>query len=421
MRSEVKSLPRFSFGMGDRFGAEGTAQLSAILEAQKSGIEVTPVWNKSHREHSIIGTEPMSLRLEADAAVRQLGWTGDYFVDADHINLETVAGFAASSDFFTIDVADSVGQPAPAEKAAAFLEANACYVGVLPIPGKGPELTLTKAELEKAAAKFLAAIEKAGAIYRRIVALKEGAPFATEVSIDETDEAQSPGELFCILAMIAAEGIPAQTVAPKFTGRFNKGVDYVGDLTQFEREFDADLHILQLATKAFGLPENLKLSVHSGSDKFSLYPVINKQIKAHGAGLHVKTAGTTWLEEVIGLAQSEGDGLVMAKEIYSRALTHAEALCGPYRTVIDIDPAALPSVATVESWSAESFTSALRHDRSNPHYNPHLRQLLHVGFKIAAQMGPLFLDALELHREVIAQNVTTNLLHRHICPLFTGA
>jgi hypothetical protein len=272
--------------------------------------------------------------------------------------------------------------------------------------------------LEGAAAKFLGAIETAGAIYRRIVELKGGAPFATEISIDETDQAQSPGELFCILSMIAAQGIPAQTIAPKFTGRFNKGVDYVGDLAQFEKEFEEDLLVIDFAIAEFGLPHNLKLSVHSGSDKFSLYPIIHKQLRQHSAGVHVKTAGTTWLEEVIGLAEAGGEGLALAKTIYAQALSVADDLIAPYRTVVDIDPAALPSAETVNLWNSAEFTAALRHDATNPAYNRHFRQLLHVAFKIAAKQGPVFLDALNVYRESIEKNVTENLLQRHIQPIF---
>ena len=167
--------------------------------------------------------------------------------------------------------------------------------------------------MRAAAGKFLLAIQEAGHIYRHVEAAKGQDQFVTEVSIDETDSPQNPTELLLILAMIAREGIPAQTVAPKFTGRFNKGVDYVGNLARFEKEFDEDIAVIAYAVREFGLPGTLKLSVHSGSDKFSLYPIINRLIKKHGCGLHVKTAGTTWLEEVIGLAEADGDGLQIAK------------------------------------------------------------------------------------------------------------
>ena len=156
--------------------------------------------------------------------------------------------------------------------------------------------------------------------------------------------------MLLILAALADEGVPVQTIAPKFTGRFNKGVDYVGDLAQFEKEFRDDLAVIAFAVGKFGLPANLKLSVHSGSDKFSLYPIMRRAIRDTGAGLHLKTAGTTWLEEVIGLAEAGGDGLALAKEIYAKALAKKDELCAPYATVIDIDAAKLPTAETVNGW-----------------------------------------------------------------------
>ncbi|MEK6398427.1 MAG: tagaturonate epimerase family protein, partial [Terriglobus sp.] len=147
---------------------------------------------------------------------------------------------------------------------------------------------------------------------------------------------QTPPELLIILAAVADEKLPIQTIAPKFTGRFNKGVDYVGDVAQFEKEFREDIATIAYAVAKYGLPANLKLSVHSGSDKFSIYEPIRKALKDTGAGVHVKTAGTTWLEELIGLAEAGGDALALAKEIYAGAYDHAEELCAPYATVIDI-------------------------------------------------------------------------------------
>src|SRR5262249_44936687 len=162
-------------------------------------------------------------------------------------------------------------------------------------------------------------------------------------------------ELLVILAALADEGIPAQTIAPKFTGRFNKGVDYQGDLHQFERELRADLAIIAYAIQQYRLPESLKLSIHSGSDKFSIYAPLRRAIKDFKTGLHVKTAGTTWLEELIGLAEGGGEGLALAKEIYSEALSHLEDLCAPYASVIDIDPEELPPSETIQRWSSHQF------------------------------------------------------------------
>jgi len=197
-------------------------------------------------------------------------------------------------------------------------------------------------------------------------------------------------------------------------------VDYVGDVAQFTKEFEEDLAAIAFAVKRYGLPANLKLSVHSGSDKFSIYKAIYNAVHKFDAGVHVKTAGTTWLEEIIGLAEAGGDGLAIAKEVYAEAFAHAEELCKPYATVIDIDYAKLPSVDEVNAWTSEQYTGALRHDQSNPAYNPSFRQLLHVGFKVAAKMGDKYLKALEANEAIVAKNVTTNLFDRHIKPIFLG-
>ena len=411
-------LAKYSFGVGDRFAHQAKAQLRACQQIAEFGIEVVPVWNKSYREHTTIGSEPPSVRAAADAAVRELGWTLPYHVDADHIRRETVDGFIAASDFYTIDVADAIGQPAAPAAVTAFAERHPELVGRLEIPGIDAPFTTTREQVEQIAGKYLLAVQDAGKIYRHIVEMKGQGKFITEVSMDETDSPQTPPELLVILAAIADEGIPIQTIAPKFTGRFNKGVDYVGDVTKFAQEFQDDLMVIAFAIDRYGLPDNLKLSVHSGSDKFSLYGPIRQALRRTGAGVHLKTAGTTWLEEVIGLAEAGGDGLALAKEIYHKAYEKREALCAPYATVIDIDPEKLPAPEVVDGWSSEQFVGALRHDPNNPAFNASLRQLIHVGYKIAALMGDRYLNLLEACEPTIARNVTGNLYERHLKPLF---
>ena len=196
--------------------------------------------------------------------------------------------------------------------------------------------------------------------------------------------------------------------------------DEVGDVARFEREFNDDLAVIAFAIEEFGLPANLKLSVHSGSDKFSIYPSIRRAIRRTGAGLHVKTAGTTWLEELIGLAASGGDGLQIARDVYAQALGRFDELCGPYASVIDIDRTQLPSADEVSAWDGDRYARTLRHDQSSPQYNPHLRQLLHVGYKVAAQMGERYTSALQANKAVVAQNVTENLFERHLKRVFIG-
>jgi hypothetical protein len=413
-------LGKYSIGMGDRFAHQAVAQLRACVLAHQAGAEVVPVWNKSNREHTTIGSEPESVRAAADAAVRKLEWTGEYHVDADHINLGTVDRFIGSSDLFTIDVAAYIGKEIDRSAIYHFLSRHPELVGEIAIPGLNAPLHTTATEVMSIATKYLLAVHEAQRIYSYIAARKGEGKFITEVSMDETDAPQTPPELLVILAALADAGIPIQTIAPKFTGRFNKGVDYVGDLEQFGREFNDDLAVIAYAVERYGLPRNLKLSVHSGSDKFSLYGPIRQALARTGAGLHLKTAGTTWLEEVIGLAEAGGDGLQLAKEIYAEALDHVEELCAPYASVIDIDATKLPPSAAVSGWTAEEFTAALRHDPSNRAFNPHLRQLLHVGYKVAAKKGSEYLSALREYEPSVARNVTANLFERHIKPLFVA-
>jgi hypothetical protein len=414
------TLEKFSIGVGDRFAHQARAQLRACQLIAADGAEVVPVWNKSNREHTFIGSEPASVLAAAQDAVAALGWAGGWHVDADHIRLETVDRFLPHADFFTIDVADSIGQPAAPEAVAAFVDRHPELIGTISIPQIDMPFQTTRAEIERIAGKFLLAVRDAGKIYRHIASAKGEDRIIAEVSMDETDSPQTPPELLVILAALADEKIRAQTIAPKFTGRFNKGVDYVGDLTQFEKEFHDDLAVIAFAIARYGLPANLKLSVHSGSDKFSLYPIIRRLLPEFNAGVHLKTAGTTWLEELIGLAEAGGAGLALAKEIYAEAIGHVDELCEPYASVIDINRAKLPSADEVAGWTGEQFTGALRHDQRHPFFNASFRQLLHVGFKLAAKKGQRYLDLLKANEEVVGRNVTENLYARHLRPLFVG-
>lgn len=413
-------LQRFSFGVGDRFAHQAKAQLLAFQRLADDGVQVAPVWNKSNREHTFVGSEPQSVLDAAETAVKSLGWTQPWHVDADHINLTTVDRFLACSDFFTLDVADAIGQPAAPTDVAAFVDRHPELVGTVSIAGIDTPFSTTRMDVERIASKYLKAVQDAGSIYRHITSAKGEDNFIAEVSMDETDAPQTPPELLIILTALADEHIQVQTIAPKFTGRFNKGVDYVGDLAQFEKEFNDDLAVIQHAIQHYGLPSNLKLSVHSGSDKFSLYPIIRRALQRTGAGLHLKTAGTTWLEELIGLAEAGGDGLALAKEIYTYALEHVDELCAPYASVIDIDRSQLPQSAAVNSWSGPRFASALRHIPDHPEFNQHIRQLLHVSFKVAAKAGNRYTDLLKANEAIVAKQVSENIYERHMRPLFIG-
>jgi hypothetical protein len=411
-------LEKYSFGVGDRFGCEGVAQLRALQKAAANGVRIVPVWNKSNREHAIVGTEPESTRREADAAVRDAGWSDSYYVDADHITLENVDPYLSSSDYFTIDIADCIGKPATGSERTSFLSSMARYKGTIGIEGLQKPLKIADSALDRFADNYLHGILEAGKVYRHIAEQKGAHTFITEVSIDEARDPQTAAELLLIFIGLADQGVPVQALAPKFPGAFLKGVNYVGDAQQFARHFAEYLAVIAFAVRSFDLPPNLKLSIHTGSDKFALYPIVCAAIKSLNTGIHLKTAGTTWLEELSGLAACGGPGLSFAKEIYLESYVRCEDLCQPYRAIIDIDPRKLPTPELVKSWGPEEFVSALQHEESCRSYNSHLRQLLHIGFKVAAERKALFAELLAENRRVVENNVTRNLYERHIKPLF---
>ena len=412
-------LGKFSIGVGDRFSHQGKAQLRAIMRANETGLEINPVWNKSNREHTYVHSEPIDTRREADEAVKALGYNGQYFVDADHINLSTVDRFVAVSDFFTLDVASFIGKPSAQEDIDKFIASCEKYMGELQIPGMEKPLSITKELLEDIANKFLAATQQASEIYAYLADKKGAGNFITEVSMDEVEKPQTPVEMLFILKMLADKGVPAQTIAPKFTGRFNKGVDYVGNLEQFAKEFEEDVLVIDFAVKEFGLPAELKLSVHSGSDKFSIYPIMAEVINRHDKGLHLKTAGTTWLEEVIGLAKADGEGLVLAKKIYANSLNRKDELCAPYADVIDIDGSKLPTIEEVNSWDSEKYQNTLRHIPGHPDYNANFRQLIHVAYAVASELGKEYTGLLEKYEDIVGGCVEENIYERHLKRLFS--
>jgi tagaturonate epimerase len=411
-------LPKYSFGVGDRFAMQAEAQLKAIQKAQALGVEIAPVWNKSNREHMTIHSEPEETRHAANKAVANLGWNKPYFCDADHINMSNVDKFVDHCDFFTIDVADYIGKKASDEDINAFVKYNEKYAGHFMVPGIDEPFLVSVLMLKEIAEKFLFAVKQAGTIYRHIESIKGEGTFVAEISMDEVNDAQTPIELFFILGAIATEGIPAQTIAPKFTGRFNKGVDYVGDVKQFEQEFEQDILVIDKAIIEFALPANLKLSVHSGSDKFSIYPSMGRLIKKYDKGIHVKTAGTTWLEEAIGLSLAGGEALQLVKDIYKGGLSRYDELCGPYATVIDIDKSKLPSVDEVQQWDGETLANTLRHIPDHPQYNPNFRQLMHVSYKLAAEWSNIYINLLAYNKDLVGKQVTENIFDRHLKRLF---
>lgn len=414
----MKSIGKYSFGIGDRFGHQGEAQLKAISEAGKNGFEITPVWNKSNHEYILTVSNPDDTRVSADNAVRSSGFLKPYFVDADLINLDNVDKFLSSCDYFTIDMSSYIGKRPENEDIDTFISGAMKYSGKQRVPGIKAPVIITRNVIINTAEKYLFAAIKAWEIYRRIEKVKGRGNFITEISMDKVKQPQSTAEFFLILKMLGEENIPVSTIAPGFTGRFNKGIDYSGDPEVFETEFVSRLMIIDYAISEFGLPGDLKLSLHSGSDKFSLYPIIRSVIEKYDKGIHIKTSGTTWLEEITGLAITGGEALDFVKRLYYKSLLNAESLCSPYGDLIDINISGLPGKDIVADWDSEQFASAVRHDPGNKYFNPDIRQLMHVSYQLIAAEKHEFNRLVRMSQKSVSECVFDNLYKRHFCRLF---
>ncbi|MCA1747517.1 MAG: tagaturonate epimerase family protein, partial [Bacteroidales bacterium] len=192
----MQTIEKYSFGIGDRFTMQGKAQLKAIMEANKLGFPIVPVWNKSNREHQIVKTVPADTWKEAVEATFSLSYADNWYVDADHINLKSVDGYIGHSNFFTLDVADSIGQQGDKSEAEAMLEKLQQFKGELKIPGIDASFHVTDELLQSIVSKFFRAIQEASKIYQRIRVTRGNDDFVTEVSMDEVEQAQTPVELF---------------------------------------------------------------------------------------------------------------------------------------------------------------------------------------------------------------------------------
>lgn len=411
-------LQKYSIGTGDRFGCQGKALLRAIIKAEQNGVDLAIVWNKSHREHLITKTTPLDVLNEAQEAVKELRWKGKYYIDADHIGFSNVDLYIDSCNFFTLDVADFIGKKASSDEINNFIDKYKKYIRKISIPNIKESLNVSEKQLFSIAEEYLLAIKEAGKIYHKIEEEKGKNNFIIEISMDESNKPQTLVEVFFILAAIADERIPIQTFAPRFCGNFYKGVDYQGNIQQFSEDFENLLEIIQFSIKEFSLPDNLKLSIHSGSDKFSIYDVINKAIKKFNTGVHLKTSGTTWLEEIVSLAMVGGECLNIAKEIYNRAYNRFDELSFPYRTVINIKKKKLPHPSFVNNWTGEEFAKVLQHDETCKAFNPNFRQFLHIGYKIAGEMGSRYIEVLKKYENIITPNIIQNIYDRHIARLF---
>ena len=422
MLKELDLVP--SFGFGDRLGLATEGHIAALravaLRAGKrpsppaplpggeggrpsplaflpggEGGGILPVFaQQSVRENARTGRTPQQVVDDARRAVEAAGWDGPWGADADHLkSVDDLAPFvAAGYTFYTVDPGAFVDNAADAEPLPALRgkvqpgewdEMAALYLG----PAAISFAQFDEETLLRALVKYGRAITHTASMYRRLAEMKECFDF--EVSVDETDSPTSPLEHYFIASELVRRGVRFTSLAPRFIGRFEKGVDYIGDLAAL----DAEMAKHAAVTAHFG---SYKLSLHSGSDKFSVYPLL---VRHWGELIHVKTAGTSYLEALRTLASAEPElfrriwKLGLARYTVDRATYHVSAS-------LEQAPAAGPLPALLDNF--------------------HAREILHVTYGSAlAEFGTEIKAALVRHAGLYQEHLVRHFT-RHL-ELLTAA
>ncbi|GIV17596.1 MAG: hypothetical protein KatS3mg022_3031 [Armatimonadota bacterium] len=380
-----------SFGTGDRLGMVTAAHLQAF-----SGHDVFPVIaQQSPRELVRTGRDFREVLLSAVCGVLETGYTGKFGADADHIKHEQqlLQAIEARYSMYTIDLSDHLRdvtrltQPEIVDKTRALSPLSQTIIrdhaNMRLQPEDGERYTLEPERLVQSAITFEEAAQRAVRFYE---VLKEHlAEFDLEVSIDESTRVTTPEDHLYMVEYLRRSGAQLWSLAPRFPGEFQKGVDYVGDVTELERSFRLHAALCQEL-------QGYRLSLHSGSDKFSVYHLFRE---ATGGNFHVKTSGTSWLQAVQLIAQTDP---ALFTELYRLCLLHLEESRQAYS--VTISAGQLPPMPPAD---LNTFLT-----------QPVVRQLFHISYGVLLEeAGSAIRDLLYKHEQEHYRLVTEHI-ERHL-------
>jgi tagaturonate epimerase len=388
-----------SAGFGDRLGLATPGHVRALKEVDAA---INPVFaQQSIREMGRCHRTPRNVLDDATWGAFQAGWTKPVGGDADHleqpedIDDTTAAGFV----FYTLDPkaeVDPEAEHADSEMIKQKVEAldwasldtdlgtfRKSYVGRR-FDLEQQAIELDEESVLRAMAKYGPGIVHAMAMYRRL--MEKGIDCEVEFAVDETDYPTKPAEHIVVVSELQRLGMDFVSFAPRFVGRFEKGVEYIGDIDELQRDFEIHAEI----ARALG---PYKLSLHSGSDKYSTYPLI---AEATRGVVHLKTAGTSWAEALRVIANNDPD---LMREVLALALDSFEANRKSYH--LSCDPARIPTDPT-DGEVAELM------DRVDS------RQVLHVGYgaileEFRPRLYQVWNDHEEEHYKIIADHFVKHL------------
>lgn len=389
----ILCAPR-TIGVGDRLGIATPGHIRAIC-----GYDALPVFaQQSIRELNLTHRTYADVIDAATFSVFREGFVRGFGADGDHVKADEEIQYAINSGctMITLDCSEHIdnvaANMADSEVAGAYGQGDKAqeerYCGK-DFCIQGETIRFSEAEFKRNYLIYNAAIEHVARVYHAYI---EGRPVDFEVSIDETMTPTTPGQHFFVASELMRRGIKIATVAPRFCGEFQKGIDYIGDLDQFE----AELKVHASIAEHFGY----KLSIHSGSDKFSVFPIIGR---VTGGRFHVKTAGTNWLEAMAAVAKLD-PGLY--REIHRFALEAFYEASKYYHVTTQLGR--IPRLASL----ADDALPGLFEQND-------ARQLIHITYGLILDAKddngkPLFRDRLYKlwrdHDELYAQR-----LEKHIC------
>lgn len=395
---------KLSVGCGDRLGLATPGHVRAV---RKAGNVAPILAQQSMRENARTHRSPQEVMDDAMWGVFQEGWREPWGADADH--LKTTADVdlcvAAGYTFFTVDPGDHVDN----EAHTAPLEVLKDKVHALPwseledspsqlherylgVEFEVEDLTLVfdEVSLARAAAKYGRAIAHTARMYRHLAIAMGSRSFELEVSVDETETPTSPWEHYFVANELRRLGVQWVSLAPRYIGRFEKGVDYIGNLDEFDLEMAKHAAIARVLGP-------YKLSIHSGSDKFSVYPIYARHA---GKLVHLKTAGTSYLEALRAIASVDPD---LFRQILAFALERYDEDRATYHVSAEPDKVPRP-----EDVVDDELTKVL--DLFDG------REVLHVTFgSVLDRFGDQLLAALDENEEAHYAALVAHF-DRHLAP-----
>lgn len=407
-----------SFGFGDRIGLATPGHIEAM---KRAGVGFVPIFaQQSIREMTRTGRTPREVVDAAVEGMKWANWTGPSGADTDHLKTpaDVDATAAVGFTFYTIDPSGDVDSQADdydeamlRAKFQAIRDAVPWFQSYLnrrvALPN-GRSFTIDEQAAMRCAVKYGRAIEHAISLatYIREVNEKAGRRFELELSIDETPQPTSLAEHHIIADQFRQAGLKLVSIAPKFLGDFEKGVDYKGDIGALERS------LVDHAALARELGP-YKLSLHSGSDKLSLYPIL---ARTTNGCFHVKTAGTSYLEALRVVARHDASlfrrVIEVSRKYYDRdkATYHVSAEVGKLPPPEDVRDVAQLEKAYLECWA---------HVPTGKGFTEPGRQVLHCTFGtilMDRDLGAAIRQLLEAHTDTYTE-VLADHFERHLLAL----